>query len=52
MFPDLGEYAIPVLSAYGAMILLIGGVVVLSLKSAQQSKKTLARLEERRKKNA
>ena len=51
MFPDLGKYVIPVLAAYAAMIILIGGVIVTSLKSARQSKKTLVELEERRKRN-
>ena len=49
MFPDLGKYAIPVLSAYIAMIALVSGMILLSLRSARKSKKTLARLEEKRK---
>lgn len=52
MFPDLGKHALPVLSAYASMIILIGGIIILSLRSAGQSKKTLARLEEKRKRNA
>jgi len=49
MFPDLGNYAVPVLSAYAAMVVLVGGLVLLSLRSAKKSKQTLARLEEKRK---
>ena len=49
MLPDLGKYAIPVLSAYGAMLMLIIGLILLSLRSAKKSKQTLARLEEKRK---
>ncbi|MCF6272083.1 MAG: heme exporter protein CcmD [Rhodobacteraceae bacterium] len=49
MLPDLGKYVVPVLSAYGAMIILAGGLVLASLKSAKDSKKTLAKLEQKRK---
>ncbi len=49
MLPDLGNYAIPVLSAYIAMLVLILGIVAISLRSAKKSRETLARLEEKRK---
>ena len=49
MFPDLGKYAIPVLSAYASMVVLIAGLIWLSLRNAKKSKQTLARLEEKRK---
>ena len=49
MFPDLGNYAVPVLSAYASMVVLVGGLILLSLRSAKKSKQTLARLEEKRK---
>jgi len=49
MLPDLGKYAIPVLSAYAAMIVLLAGLIFISMRSAKKSKKTLARLEENRK---
>ncbi len=49
MLPDLGKYAVPVLSAYAAMIILVLGLILLSLRSAKKSKETLARLEEKRK---
>ncbi len=49
MLPDLGKYAVPVLSAYASMIVLIVGLILLSLRNAKKSKATLARLEEKRK---
>lgn len=49
MLPDLGKYVLPVLSAYIAMIVLILGIVLVSLRSAKISKATLARLEAKRK---
>jgi len=49
MFPDLGNYAIPVLSAYASMVVLIAGLIWVSLRNAKKSKQTLARLEEKRK---
>ena len=51
MFPELGKYAVPVLAAYGATIVLLAGLVLISLKRGKDSKKTLARLEQNRKKN-
>ena len=49
MFPDLGNYAIPVLSAYASMVVLIAGLILLSLRNAKKSKQTLAQLEKDRK---
>jgi len=49
MFPDLGKYAVAVLSAYGSMIVLMLGLILISLRNAKKSKETLARLEENRK---
>jgi heme exporter protein D len=48
MLPDLGKHALPVLSAYASMIILIIGLVGLSLQNAKKSKETLTRLEEKR----
>jgi len=48
MLPDLGKYAVPVLAAYASMIVLIAGLILLSVRTANKSKKTLARLEEKR----
>ncbi len=50
MLPDLGKYLIPVLSAYAAMIVLILGLLAVSLARGKSSKKTLAELEEKHKK--
>ena len=47
MMPDLGKYAIPVLSAYGAAILLLLGLVALSLWQAGRMKRRLAEVEAR-----
>lgn len=49
MLPDLGTYAIPVLSAYASMIVLLAGIILISMKRGNDSKKTLAKLEENRK---
>ncbi len=49
MLPDLGKYAVPVLAAYASMIVLLGGLVLLSLRNAKKSKATLAHLEAKRK---
>ena len=48
MLPDLGKYAVPVLAAYAATILLLAGLILLSLRNAKKSKNTLARLEKHR----
>ena len=48
MLPDLGKYALPVLSAYASLIVLIVGLILVSLRSARKSKATLAKLEENR----
>ncbi|HIP23030.1 MAG TPA: heme exporter protein CcmD [Rhodobacteraceae bacterium] len=49
MLPDLGKYAVPVLAAYASMIVLLGGLILISLRNAKKSKETLARLEANRK---
>ncbi|CUI80273.1 heme exporter protein CcmD [Cognatishimia activa] len=46
MMPDLGKYAGTVLSAYGASIILIVGLVWLSVRAAKKSKKALDKLEQ------
>jgi len=48
MLPDLGKYAVPVLAAYASMIVLLGGLALISLRNATKSKETLARLEAKR----
>jgi heme exporter protein D len=47
MLPDLGKYAVPVLSAYAASILLILGLVGLSLWQGRRMKRRLDALESR-----
>ncbi|MBL1434915.1 MAG: heme exporter protein CcmD [Rhodobacteraceae bacterium] len=49
MLPDLGKYTLPVLAAYASMFVLIGGLILVSLRNAKKSKATLARLEANRK---
>ncbi len=51
MIPDLGKYAIPVLSAYVVGILLILGLTWLSLRRSKRLRKELSELEKRHEKN-
>lgn len=46
--PDLGQYAGPVLSAYGVAIVLLLGLTAMSLKRAAAKRRQLAELEKRR----
>ncbi len=48
MMPDLGKYAAYVLGAYGASILLLLGIVVLSLRSGRKARSELSAVERRR----
>ena len=45
MMPDLGKYAAEVLLAYGAAVVLIGGLVALSSRSAIRAKAHLHEAE-------
>lgn len=47
MFPDLGKYAVTVLSAYGASMVLILGLVGLTLWQGARVKRRLAEVEAR-----
>lgn len=47
MMPDLGKYAAAVLTAYGASIVLIAGLVALSLWRGSRVRRVLRGLEER-----
>lgn len=47
MIPDLGSYAGTVLSAYGATILLLGGLVLMSWRRSARVKRALADVEAR-----
>ena len=48
MIPDLGKYAVTVLSAYGATLILLGGLVWWSLRRAARVKAELEKIEGRR----
>lgn len=43
--PDLGKYAAAVLGAYGASLLLIGGLVALSLWQSARARRALDAVE-------
>lgn len=48
MMPDLGKYAASVLSAYGASIVLIAGIVWQSLRAGRKARSELDSVEARR----
>ncbi|MCU0908201.1 MAG: heme exporter protein CcmD [Rhodobacteraceae bacterium] len=48
MIPDLGRYAVWVLSAYGLSLLLIGALVALVIWRAARVRRQLAAAEARR----
>lgn len=43
--PDLGKYAVEVLSAYGVSLLLLAGLVMLTLRKGRRARADLARIE-------
>ncbi|MCV6587175.1 MAG: heme exporter protein CcmD [Marinibacterium sp.] len=45
MMPDLGKYAVSVLSAYGASICLLVAIVVLSLLRGRRVRAEMERVE-------
>jgi heme exporter protein D len=47
MMPDLGRYAVAVLSSYGASLVLMGAVVWLTLWQGRRVKRQLAEAEAR-----
>jgi len=47
MIPELGRYAGTVLAAYGATILLLGGLVLLSWRRSVHVRRALADVEAR-----
>ena len=49
MIPDLGKYATAVLGAYGASIVLLVALVLISLSQAARMKRALAEVEARAK---
>lgn len=51
MWPDLGKYAFAVNASYGIAILLLGLLVVLSLRRARKAKTALDAVEQQAKRN-
>ena len=49
--PDLGKYAVEVLSAYGISLALIFGLLAVSLIKGQRARKALALAEAEQKSN-
>jgi len=47
MIPELGKYALAVLSSYGVTLILLGGLAGLSLGRARRVRAQLAKLEQR-----
>ena len=47
MMPDLGRYAFAVLASYGASLVLLAGIVVLSVWQGRRVKRQLAEVEAR-----
>jgi heme exporter protein D len=45
MMPELGKYALWVLSAYGVSLLLLGGIVLLSILQARRTLRDLRAME-------
>lgn len=43
--PDLGDYAVNVLSAYGGSLVLLGGIVWLSFARARRVRSELEKVE-------
>ncbi len=48
MMPDLGKYAVEVLSAYGVSLVLLAVLVLASVRSARRARSDLLAAEERR----
>lgn len=44
--PDLGKYAVEVLSAYAGSMVLIGGLIVMSIAQRRAAKRALDEIEE------
>ncbi|RDC73368.1 heme exporter protein CcmD [Rhodovulum sp. 12E13] len=49
MMPDLGKYALWVLSAYGVSIALLASITMLSILQARRTRRALQAMEEGRK---
>ncbi|MEO8531924.1 MAG: heme exporter protein CcmD [Deltaproteobacteria bacterium] len=44
---DLGKYAVTVLSAYGATLVLLGGLVIWTMFNARKARRELTQIETR-----
>lgn len=51
MMPELGKYAITVLSSYAVSLILLALLVAFSIRRARKVRAELERIEERQKKN-
>jgi len=51
MMPDLGKYAVTVLSSYGATLVLLAAIIGLTLWRGARVRRQLDEIEERRSKN-
>ena len=47
MIPDLGKYAVPVLSAYGVSFVLLAGIVWATMRKARKTRALLEEVENR-----
>jgi heme exporter protein D len=52
MMPDLGKYAFAVLSSYGASILLLAALVLVTLRRGRKARRALEEVERRRERDA
>ncbi|EEB85442.1 heme exporter protein CcmD [Roseobacter sp. GAI101] len=46
--PELGKYATEVMAAYGASLLLLAGLVLLTLRKGRRARAELAKIEAQR----
>ena len=51
MMPDLGKYAVTVLSSYGATLVLLAAIIGLTLWRGARVRRQLNEIEERRSKH-
>ena len=49
MMPDLGQYAVPVLAAYGGALAMLAALLIASVVQSLRVQKRLAEVEARRK---
>ena len=47
MMPDLGKYAVTVLSAYGVSLVLLAALVILSLRRGRRVRAELRQIEDK-----